>query len=363
MRRGSLASAALVLLAACGKGEPTPPTSTSPATPPAPPPASPGAGQEDLVKAVAAAKAAVKEAEAALDALVEKHTAEMAALGDLGMARDQMIRARRELARARADLAAYEGRLRSLEESVAGAGQEKLVALRKERDRLAEELSAAQSQRTRENVEAGKGRVDESPVAGELRALREVQRAWFLATARARARELPRAEKETLNREYRAWLAEKPERGVAAANALKGVKGGVEAFDVTSFAFFLRCQLREDALDRKNVEVERGALKATRDRIEAIYGEIDGVDERIQQLLQAEGGDELKDHEEAKRRVAVLRPRCEELQRQLDELEARLAPEAALRARQRENYAAAEAVAEEAKRALALAQRRLAGGR
>ncbi len=361
MRRRTLAVVALALVAACGneKRVPQPP----PAAPPAPPPASPPAERQDLVQAVEAAKAAVKATEAALDALVAQHTAEMAALGDLGSARDQSMRTRRELARGRADLSAYEGRLKALEESVAGAGQEAFLAMRKERDRLAEELSAAQSQRTRENVEAGKGRVDESPVAGELRALREVQRAWFLATVEARTRELPRPEKETLNREFRTWLAEKPERAAAATNALEGVKGGVEAFDFSSFVFFLRCQLREDALDRKNVEVERGALKATRDRIDAIYGEIDAVDERIKQLLQAEGGDELKDHEEAKRRVAVLRPRCEEMQRQLDELEAKLAPEAALRARQRENYAVAEAAAEEAKRALALAQRRLAGAR
>jgi chromosome segregation ATPase len=361
----------LLLLAACGDrkdpaapverpAEPAAAAEEAPASgaqAPAPPPPSPAlaATRAELEAKERELAQRLAEREAALDALVKTHAEQVAALGDLSLARDRMLRAKRDLARLDADVAAYEARVARLGQAAQSDRYREMESLRRERDELERALREAQFERRRQNAAAGIGTLEEAPVAKHLRTIREVQRRWLEATYEARARPLGAAAKQTLNAAFRDWLREDPLRVqvVEAATAKK-----IDAYDFTSLDFLVRCQIEENIYDKQNIQVERKELAELRQRVEEMGARLDALDEKLR-LMESEGGGEVAEYHEAVRKLAALRPQRDDLAKRFVELQAELEPEARLRERQRKEWAEAEAALEETKRELEATRRRL----
>ncbi|MGH7162484.1 MAG: hypothetical protein ACREID_03285, partial [Planctomycetota bacterium] len=255
--------------------------------------------------------AALEQHEKAMEELVARQEQERAALGDFSSARSYYRNLVAEARGLRANVQILEERLAKVERAAAGSIHPQLVALRKAKENTESALDDAVSLRKVAQAEAGVGRVDEAPVAKDLRALREVREAWVDATPAARAKTPPGSAKSEINQKFRTWLKADPLRFAVTEQALRQPAAGtgqtIDKYDFTALGFFLLLQFLEDDLDRKNIEVERKELQETRAKVEALEAERDRIEAQLRALEEQEGGDEARAYEDLRRQLAHQR--------------------------------------------------------
>jgi len=349
---------AFLLLAACGKKDaekarPSPATTSAapgpeapppaPGAPPSPPPADPRL--EEWRQKEKELLAARKEAEEALEALLARHREERAALGDLDPIRKKYRDVKIEWNKKHGEAAYFEAELKKLQGVEETGLHPKLVALRKERDKLDQELDRAITARREEQARVGAGGVEEASVAKEIRAVRSVVEGWLEQSHVARARPLKPEEKRELNAKFVAWLKAQPERASVVqqvlAQPLAGGRGKLEAYDYSSLDFFVLCKNLEHDLDRKNIAVQKKEGAEFAQRIEDLEARKTKIEAELQQIAEEAG--EVARYDTMLKKMQQARAIEDQLGKQLAALLETLAPDRETEERHQREAAGAEA--------------------